>query len=229
MNEKELAIQEGDAALHEQESTSSESAKEELGHPMEADPTVDDLPVSQQQWFRQLAERWAKNHKVSLQLRYDTGKAINMRIGSPDQRQPRGFSVVDTLAAEIGVDAGEISRMRWFAHRVLTLAEFCREHPNIRSWDAVKSWLAGEARQDRGEDTSSKEETAPVDRFAKSLQAAARVLPAPDAVQDEEEKDLLLLELKRFGRRFKKLGVAITVTEVAEPAESEPERAGSSS
>jgi len=220
---------EADTALHEQESASSGSAVREMGHPSEADATVDDLLVERQQWFRQLVDRWKKHHEVSLQLRYDTGSDVNLKIGPPDgPRQPRGMGVVETLAVAIGVDMGEISRMRWFAHRVESLKAFCRENPNIRTWDAVKVWLAQEASRERGEDTSSQQETNRLDRFAKSLRAAMKALPAAEGVGEEEVEDLRY-ELRKFGRALKKFGLAITVTESNETAAFEREQAGASS
>jgi hypothetical protein len=197
---------------NEQELDSVQAAVETLGHPLDDAPDVDDdLTVSKQDWFIRLVQRWQKHHRMSLQLRYDTGKSINEKIGPPTSKQPRGYGVVATLSAQIGVDRGEISRMRWFAHRVQSLKEFCREHPDIATWDSVKTWLADQKRKERGEQQESDEEIAPVDRFADALKDL--VLPSAANVEEEEKEDLMYT-LRKFGRRFKKHGVSITVAEL---------------
>lgn len=220
MASRKSAVEDRDSAVTEQESMSSKTAQNELGHPIEDDPTVDgDLAVHKQKWFVRLTERWAKHHSVSLQLRFDTGSAINAKIGTPEKRQPRGYGVTETLAGAIGMDPGEISRMRWFAFRVQHFKAFCRERPDIQTWDSVKTWLADEARKERGED-ALEEAKSPVDRVVRSIQAAAKSLPKPQKIE-EDDMDDLLHELKKFGRELKKLGVALTITELTEMANTE--------
>ena len=79
MTSKNPAVEQGNVTAEEQSNVALEEATNEGGHALDADPTVEgDVPLSQQQWYRQLVGRWQKHHEVTLKLRYDTGDAINL-------------------------------------------------------------------------------------------------------------------------------------------------------
>jgi len=100
--------------------------------------------VSDEQFQKDLAplcERWRNRQKQDLELRYDTGKALNDRLGTPEKRQGRGEGVLKKVAEQLHVAVSELSRMRSFACHCQSLEDFQRQHPEATTWTAVKKLL----------------------------------------------------------------------------------------
>jgi hypothetical protein len=87
-----------------------------------------------------LVSLWRDNAERDLGTRYQTGKLLNERLGSPTERQSHGRRVLKTAAERLGIAESDLNRMRWFAH--LADATALRQvHPEIDSWTKFKEGL----------------------------------------------------------------------------------------
>lgn len=86
-------------------------------------------------------ERWKRRHEQDLELRYETGKLLNGRLGTPEKRQARNKGVLKQVSEQLKVAVSELSRMRSFAHSFSSLKEFKDEYPEAKTWTAVKKLL----------------------------------------------------------------------------------------
>ena len=157
-------------------------------------------------WAIEVAHRWRKHNFNDLRLKFDTGSAINREYGSPKVRQQRGQGTIQLLAAAIGTDTSELSRMRRFAEITDTFELFRAKHPDCTSWNSVKLLLAGKAVGD---------ERRLVEALIGRLQTAAADLKKPEFALDDVDLDRLLLELRTLGRELaSRTSIRLTVASV---------------
>ena len=141
-------------------------------------------------WAIEVANRWRKHNFNDLRLKYDTGSAINREYGPTTVRQQHGLGTLRLLAAAIGTDTAELSRMRHFAEITDTFELFRATHPDLMSWNSVRLFLAGKA-------TGGKRKL--VEALIGRLQTATVDLKKPEFALDDVDLDRLLLELRTLG------------------------------
>ncbi len=157
-------------------------------------------------WAIEVASRWRKHNFNDLRLKFDTGLVINREYGSPKVRQQHGLATIRLLAAAIGTDPGELSRMRHFAEITDTFELFRAKYPDRTSWNSVKSLLAGE---------TVGEERRLVEALIGRLQTATADLKKPAFALDDVDLDRLLLELRTLGRELaSRTSIRLTVASV---------------
>jgi hypothetical protein len=99
---------------------------------------IDDLDDFWQQCKAEQADLSRKSHTVELSARHEIGKRINDNYGPPTLRQPRGERVIAILGERLGMKKEEISRERNFALTFPDFDQFQEQHPDVKSWSAVK-------------------------------------------------------------------------------------------
>ena len=157
-------------------------------------------------WAIEVANRWRKHNFNDLRLKFDTGFAINREYGPTTVRQQHGLGTLRLLAAAIGTDPAELSRMRHFAESADSFELFRAKHPDCTSWNDVKSLLAGK---------SVGKERKLVEALIGRLQTAAADLKKPEFALDDVDLDRLLLELRTLGRELaSRTGIRLTVASV---------------
>jgi len=202
-------------------------------------PSVDDQSVGlaraseearlqhDRQWVASLGQKWRSHQGQDLRLRHDTGKTLNDRLGPPTVRLPRGEGVMALLAEQTGLSESALNRMRWFAFRFNTYAEFKASHPDIDSWEKVCVLLVEFSQKEKaaeaasgGSVAKSNEPTKEVQTILRSLKAVAKAMPARQVPVDEDVLDDIESGLRKFRRALTKCtGLKVTIS-VASATES---------
>jgi hypothetical protein len=87
-----------------------------------------------------LVSLWRANAERDLGTRYQTGRLLNERLGSPTERQSHGQRVLKAAAERLGIAESDLNRMRWYSHLVDATA-LRQDHPEIDSWTRFKEGL----------------------------------------------------------------------------------------
>jgi len=87
-----------------------------------------------------LVSLWRSHAERDLGTRYQTGRLLNERLGSPEARQPHARRVLKTAAERLDLAESDLNRMRWFAHLADATA-LRQDHPEIDSWTKFKEGL----------------------------------------------------------------------------------------
>jgi len=88
-----------------------------------------------------VAKLWGDHAERDLGTRHQTGRLLNERLGSPDERLPHARRVLKMVAKRLGIAESDLNRMRWFAHRFVDVAAFRKQHPEVVNWTGVKEVL----------------------------------------------------------------------------------------
>jgi hypothetical protein len=91
--------------------------------------------------IKQMADLWKPHQHQGITRRHEMGRLINRLIGPPTCRQKYGLGVTKRLSEELHISRPEISRLRKFAHHVVDLEEFLRDHGDLNSWTKIKQYL----------------------------------------------------------------------------------------
>lgn len=86
-------------------------------------------------------EVWVPNQSRDLEARHEMGLLLNSQLGSPEKPQRYGAGTVKEVAKRIGISVSEFSRVRKFASRFRTIAEFRNRQPACENWTQVKALL----------------------------------------------------------------------------------------
>ena len=145
-----------------------------------------------------LSKLWADHNTRSLEVRLETGKLLNARLGEPTQRQRRGQSVLRQAAETLHIAVSEFNRMRWFAHFSKDEQSCWGEvPPGIRSWTKFKELLprliaAVKGTEERQRSLGDKRKSVSVDALLRSIKSATSKLGADDfAVEGPKKEELI--------------------------------------
>ncbi len=177
--------------------------------------------AGQPAWIMPLAKEWKNHHRVDLELRFSTGTAINNEIGRPsEKRQERGAEVVKTVSAAIGVDISTISFMRRFAEYAATFEEFQSQKPSIKTWSAVKKFLAGQSLdEDEDDDEEQLPEVKSLILRVRNTRIALKKLRAKKITVSGRDMTELRLELEKLAETLaKRANLQLTVAQLEEVA-----------
>jgi hypothetical protein len=106
--------------------------------------------LDDQQLLDRLVEIWRPHQKRGLEVRLETGRLLNDRLGLPTGRQPYGQQILKTVAQKLDIAASDLHRMRWFAFSFESVEDFQRKHPEVMTWSKVKDLLAKHPTTPRG-------------------------------------------------------------------------------
>jgi hypothetical protein len=90
----------------------------------------------------ELKELWRGYDEHGLEVRFETGRRVNLKIGPPTGRQPYKAGVMREVAETLDTHVSEVCRMRWFSHRFGTFEAFRAANPGVTTWTDVKALLA---------------------------------------------------------------------------------------
>jgi len=116
-------------------------------------------PYTEQEFdqrFQPLAEQWQAQDKTGLEMRFSLGKLLNEHIGPPTTRTKRGQGVVAKVSESLKTNKFEVSRVRNFANKFKSIADFVEQHPGVTTWSAVKELLPRLKSQEEGRGDGTK-------------------------------------------------------------------------
>lgn len=123
-------------------------------------PTTDmsagDADTMASELLQELQPLWQNHRTRGLEVRHQTGRQLNQRLGSPEKRQKYGCEVVKRICNDLSLNKAEVSRMRWFAHKFGSVEQLAEQHPTVRTWSAVKPLLVQTPSHDGSSETDAK-------------------------------------------------------------------------
>jgi hypothetical protein len=90
-----------------------------------------------------LSKLWKQYDRRGLEVRHQTGAALNTHLGPPSKRQRYGVTVLKKVAGELKLSVSDLSRMRRFASLFTSTAELKTQHPGVSTWTEVKTLIVG--------------------------------------------------------------------------------------
>jgi hypothetical protein len=138
-----------------------------------------------------LRSLWEPHHKKGLQVRHETGKLLNARLGNPGDRQEYGAGTCEKVADQMKMCVSELSRMRAFAFRYPDLDDFQTQNPKYNTWTKLKAHLGTSTK------TTSKSSNSDAKRLCRSLKSAIKNV-LPDNSITEKDKDQLVKLLREL-------------------------------
>lgn len=105
-------------------------------------PTAAGADPDDRELLAGLIKLWRAYRRRGLEVRHQTGLRLNQFLGSPKGRQAYGRSVLKRFSDRTGITQSDLSRMRRFADRFPSLADFRGKHPKVTTWTGVKPLLA---------------------------------------------------------------------------------------
>jgi len=209
------------------ETTNNTTSTEVNGSSATQTPIPDDKYTAE---LEILAQEWNTAREADLALRHKTGELLNRKFGSPEQRQKRRDGGLGEAAKKLGITTGELSRLRWFAARFESIQDFRRQHPDVKTWSAVRELLASLSNKAKGGD-GSLNGPSPADKLKKAFDGLSSSLREVTSLSEEERK-AVLDSLRKLAQSFADcLRVQVSVVEgIAAatpplPAKSEAEAA----
>jgi hypothetical protein len=91
--------------------------------------------------FTQINKIWERHRKQGLEDRHRTGVLLNEKFGAPGSRQAYGQKMLKAYSAHLGISVSELSRMRAFAKRFVSIQDMKTQNPNVKTWTQVKELL----------------------------------------------------------------------------------------
>ncbi|HEX3658539.1 MAG TPA: hypothetical protein VHV55_22295 [Pirellulales bacterium] len=91
--------------------------------------------------FEHLAQLWHSHRTQSLEVRHQTGAILNQWLGVASERQPYGRQILADVSARLHVSQSELHRMRWFAQKFASVADYLSKHPGLATWSGFKGLL----------------------------------------------------------------------------------------
>jgi len=158
--------------------------------------------AGEEKLLKDLQDLWQDHQKVDLKVRYETGRLLNERLGSPEKRQPYGQQVVKLAAEKCGLVQSDLSRMRRFA---ASYKSFDEASQAVRNWTQFKESLSSENRKDKnGEVSSPKATSRQFDRLLQSLNRYADQLREVKSDPGEGKRKKLLETFQKFAKALPK-------------------------
>jgi hypothetical protein len=92
--------------------------------------------------LQELKALWQTHRRRGLEVRHETGLALNRKFGPPAVRQAYRREVLKHYSECLGISQSELSRMRGLAHHFPSLEDLKASHPDVTTWTEVKELLA---------------------------------------------------------------------------------------
>lgn len=84
---------------------------------------------------------WDRNESTDLEARHALGKLFIQHLNTSEKRLAYGTQAMKKVATDLRMSRSELSRMRQFADKFPTLAEFRKSKPDCKNWTQVKAAL----------------------------------------------------------------------------------------
>lgn len=167
--------------------------------------------------FTRINKIWESHRKQGLEDRHRTGVLLNEKFGRPNVRQPYGAKLLKAYSARLGIAVSELSRMRGFAKRFVSVEDMKTQHPDVKTWTQVKELLASsrknetrQAEPPKGDDQKEPNGSRPVSHAIRAIRAVrqcisqVRLAPGGDerAALGEAVKEMLADIEKALGVRY---------------------------
>lgn len=156
------------------------------------------------QLLDKLARLWAAHNKRSLEIRLETGRLLNARLGDPTQRQLRGRSLLKQAAETLQMAASELNRMRWYGHFSKDEKSCWGDIPHgRRSWTKFKEILPSLIAAVKGDEkrqrlSGDRKSTVGADGLLRLLSSATSKLGTANFTVDGRKKEELIGRLREF-------------------------------
>jgi len=166
------------------------------GHREPAVPQAN--PLTDDQLLSELEALWNRRNEKDLEMRLQMGLRLNthLDIGAPTVRKSYGARVLVRAAERLNLTKGELSRLRWFAHRFGSLDEFQSRHPEASTWSRVKvilAQLASEGKPEKAKPAAIQTKVSGVSRKTSSaLKTATSLLRQLGTCPEGKERKKLL-------------------------------------
>jgi hypothetical protein len=97
-----------------------------------------------------LVDLWKPHQKRGLEVRLETGRLLNQRLGLPTERLTYGQQILKTVAQKLDIAESDLNRMRWFSQTFESIEDLERKHPEVTTWTKVKDLLVKHPTKARG-------------------------------------------------------------------------------
>lgn len=84
---------------------------------------------------------WDRNESTDLEARYELGRLFITHLNTSARRQIYGAEAMKKVATTLQISRSELSRMRQFAEKFPSFAEFRESKPGCTNWTQVKQAL----------------------------------------------------------------------------------------
>jgi hypothetical protein len=133
--------------------------------------------------FTQINKIWKRHCKQGLEDRHRTGVLLNEKFGAPGSRQAYGKKMLKAYSANLSISVSELSRMRGFAARFMSVQDMKTQHPDVKTWTQAKKLLVSTAKDEtqtvespEGDEQSKPTEKQPVSRVIRAIQAVQQCI-----------------------------------------------------
>jgi hypothetical protein len=175
------------------------------------------------QLLDKLAKLWVADNTRSLELRLQTGRLLNDRLGQPIKRQPRGPSVMKDAAETLCIAQSELNRMRWFEYFSKDEASCWSDVPPGRhSWTKFKERLPAliaslKGKEKRSSFSGDRRSTVLVDGLLRSISSVTTKFRTDSLTVVGTKREELIVGLRDLASAvFNVTGVRFQVVETEE-------------
>jgi hypothetical protein len=165
----------GVCSLLSRKSTKVVDSSLEQALPQQQSQPASGLPGQQGNEAQQVAEQllehlkplWLSRHRLDLEVRFQTGRALLERLYPAGQeRLPYGSQTMLLVSQQLRIAKPDLHRHVKWAREYVSLDNFKAKHPDVTSWDSVKKVLGTTSKAKA--DSSNQKPTDPVQVFLKN-------------------------------------------------------------
>jgi len=133
--------------------------------------------------FARISKIWDRHRKQGLEDRHHTGVLLNEKFGSSNVRQAYGEKVLKAYSERLCISVSDLSRMRRFASRFVSLEDMKTQHPDVKTWTQAKELLASTRKNEthkveppEGNDQKKPNGNQPVSHAIRAIQAVRQCI-----------------------------------------------------
>jgi len=148
--------------------------------------------------LNQINKIWERHRKQGLEDRHRTGVLLNEKFGASNVRQAYGKKMLKAYSAHLGISVSELSRMRGFAKRFVSVEDMKKQYPNVKTWTQTKKLLVSTRKSEtqkseppEGNDQKKPIGTQPVSQVIRAIQAVRQCISEVHPVPDGDERTAL--------------------------------------
>jgi hypothetical protein len=148
--------------------------------------------------FSQINKIWNRLRKQGLEDRHRTGVLLNEKFGAPGSRQAYGKKMLKAYSASLGISVSELSRMRGFATRFVSVQDMKTQHPDVKTWTQAKKLLVSTTKDEtqtaeptKGNDQPKPAETKNVSRAIQAIQAVRQCISEVQLAPNGDDRTAL--------------------------------------
>jgi len=164
-----------------------------------SDPTGDLTDsLSKDAVFSQINKIWRRHRKQGLEDRHRTGVLLNEKFGAPGSRQAYGKKMLKAYSANLGISVSELSRMRGFATRFVSVQDMKTQHPDVKTWTQAKKLLVSTTKDEtqtaeppKGNDEPKPAETKNVSHALQAIQAVRQCISEVQLAPNGDDRTAL--------------------------------------